>query len=112
MHHLQWIVIKNEDDKTYTLKARDAPTAHIDGMLSAVLLDEPPATEWKITRALQAKDAYMYAFFFEYWGSASFRAVTLILDAPCLIISVTTNNDELGWVVTKHELHHQVSVVG
>lgn len=50
------------DDK-YILNARNAPTAAIDGLIFAILLDEPAPTKWFLRLNLHSRTSYKYVVF-------------------------------------------------
>ncbi|KAK7692431.1 hypothetical protein QCA50_004056 [Cerrena zonata] len=76
-------VVEQLDNGRYILKAGGRPTADIDHKLWAVLLDEPPATEWIITPVSRvANNAY----------------------------TIENSNGSGGWVVTEDEEDNQIAV--
>ncbi|KIJ94840.1 hypothetical protein K443DRAFT_683415 [Laccaria amethystina LaAM-08-1] len=52
-----WDIEALGDDK-YILNARDAPTAAIDGLIFAILRDEPAPTKWFLKLNLHSRTSY------------------------------------------------------
>ncbi|KAJ3966001.1 hypothetical protein EV361DRAFT_605325 [Lentinula raphanica] len=54
-------------ENEYTIKSFGSPTAHIDGLVVALLTDYVPATQWIVEQIPQHGDnAYMFATTYEF----------------------------------------------